>query len=96
MFANTQPSRKMLEKKPALKICAKEVVYGQFCYYAGFVNEKFPNKWNEGIIIKAPNKVYISQCRNWWGIILLVVISKIFNKILLEQIKNTLEKGLHK
>jgi hypothetical protein len=46
--------------------------------------EKFPNKWNEGIIIKAPKNGDLSQCRNWWGIILLVVISKMFNKILLE------------
>jgi hypothetical protein len=58
--------------------------------------EKFPKEWKEGIIIKVPNTADLSQCRNWWGVTLLVVISKIFNTIILEQIKNLLEKGLQK
>jgi hypothetical protein len=58
--------------------------------------ETFPKEWEEGIIIKVPKKGEISQRRNWRGVTLLVVISKIFNKIILEQIKNLLVKGLWK
>jgi hypothetical protein len=58
--------------------------------------EKFPTEWKEGIIIKVPKKEDLSQCRNWRGVTLLVVISKIFNKIILERIKDMLERGLWK
>ena len=56
--------------------------------------EKFPKEWKEGIIIKIPKKGELSQCRNWRGVTLLVVISKIFYKIILERIKDVLERGL--
>jgi hypothetical protein len=52
--------------------------------------KKFPKELKEGIIIKVPKKADLSQCRNWRGITLLVVISKMFNKIILERIKNLL------
>ena len=58
--------------------------------------EKFPKEWKEGIIIKVTKKRDLSQCRNWQGVTLLVVISKIFNKITLERIKDVLERGLQK
>jgi hypothetical protein len=69
-----------------------------FCFRCSktWQKEKFPNEWKEGIIIKVPKKGDLSQCRNWWGITPLVVISKIFNKTVLEWIKNKLEKGLWK
>ena len=56
----------------------------------------FPKEWKEGIIIKVPKKGDLSQCKNWRGITLLAVISKIFNKIILEWIKYSLEMGLQK
>jgi hypothetical protein len=58
--------------------------------------EKFPKEWKEGIIIKVLKKGDLSQCRNWRGVTLLAVISKMFNKIILERIKNSLEMGLWK
>jgi len=58
--------------------------------------ETFPKEWKEGIIVKVPKKGDLSQCRNWRGVTLLAVISKIINKVILEQIKNSLEMGLQK
>jgi hypothetical protein len=58
--------------------------------------EKFPNEWKEGIIIKVSKIGDLSQCRNWRGVTLLAAISKIFNKIILERIKNSLEMRLRK
>jgi len=55
--------------------------------------EKFPKEWKEGIIIKFPKKWDLSKCRNWRGVTLLVVISKIFNKIILTRIKDVLERA---
>lgn len=57
--------------------------------------EIFPKEWKEGIVIKIPKKGDLSLCNNWWGIILLVVISKIFNKIILERIMYALKNNLH-
>jgi hypothetical protein len=58
--------------------------------------EKFSTEWKEGIIIKVPKKGDLSQFKNWRVITMLVVISKIFNKIILERIKNSLEAGPRK
>jgi hypothetical protein len=58
--------------------------------------DKFPKEWKEGIVIKVSKKEHLSQCRNWRGVTLLVVISKIFNKIILERVKNSLGKGMRK
>ena len=58
--------------------------------------EKFPKEWKEGIIIKVAKKGDLSQCRNWRAVTLLVVISKIFSKVILERIKDVLGRGLRK
>jgi hypothetical protein len=58
--------------------------------------EKFAKEWKEGTKITVPKKGDLSHCRNWRGITLLVVISKICNVIVLERIKSTLEKGFPK
>jgi len=58
--------------------------------------EKFPKEWKEEIIKKVPKKGDLSQCRNWRGVALLAVISKIFNNIILERIKISLEMGPRK
>jgi len=58
--------------------------------------EMFHKEWKEGIIIMVPKKGDLSQCKNWRGITLLAVISNIFNKIILERIKYSLEMGLRK
>jgi len=58
--------------------------------------EMFPKEWKEGIIINVPKKGDLSQCRNWRGVTLLAEISKIFKKIILERVKNSMEMGLRK
>jgi hypothetical protein len=56
--------------------------------------ERFHKEWKEGIVIKIPKKGDLSVCNNWQGITLLVVISKILNKIILECIMYALENNL--
>jgi hypothetical protein len=65
------------------------------CFKTYGRSEKFPKEW-KGAIIKVPKKGDLSQFRNWWGVTLLVVVTKVFNEIILEWIKNSLEKGLRK
>ena len=54
---------------------------------------KFCKEWKERIIIKVPKKGDLSQCINWQGVTLLVMVSKIFNKILLERLRSHWRKA---
>ena len=55
---------------------------------ATWVSEKFPEEWNEGIIVKIPKKGDLRDCNNWRGICVLPAIAKIIAKIILERLKN--------
>jgi len=57
--------------------------------------EKFPKEWKKGIIIKVPKKDILVNAETG-EVSLLAVISKIFNKIILEWIKNSMEMDLQK
>ena len=48
--------------------------------------EKFPDEWKEGHLIKLPKKGDLTNCNNYRGITLLVIIGKVFNRIILNRI----------
>jgi ribosomal protein L30/L7E len=58
--------------------------------------EKIPEEWAEGLIIKIPKKGDLSNCNNWRGITLLSIPSKILTRIILNRIQNTVERHLRK
>jgi hypothetical protein len=58
--------------------------------------ERFPKDWKEGIIVKIPKKGDYRNCNNWRGITLLVVISKVFTRIILDRISGILETGIRR
>ena len=49
--------------------------------------EKVPEEWREGVIIKIPKKGNLTSCDNYRGIMLLSVPGKVLNRILLERMK---------
>jgi hypothetical protein len=53
--------------------------------------EKIPEDWEEGLIIKIPKKGDLSYCNNWRGVTLLSIPSKILTRIILNRIQNTVE-----
>jgi hypothetical protein len=57
---------------------------------------RFPKDWKEGIIVKIPKKGDNRNCNNWGGITLLVVIGKVFTRIILDRISGILEAGIRK
>ena len=57
-------------------------------------NEKLPEDWTEGIIIKLPKKGDLSVCDNWRGIMLLSIPSKVLSKVLLTRIDESIDKKL--
>jgi endonuclease/exonuclease/phosphatase family metal-dependent hydrolase len=59
-------------------------------------SETLPADWLQGIIIKIPKKGDLTDCKNWRGINLLCVASKIFSKVILNRIIGALEPRLRK
>ena len=56
--------------------------------------EDIPNDWREGYIVKIPKKGDLSQCSNYRGISLLSVPGKIFNRVILNRLKNAVDPKL--
>ena len=56
--------------------------------------EKVPESWKKGIIVKLPKKGDLSVCSNWRGINLLSVPGKIFCRILLMRMRQAIERIL--
>ena len=54
--------------------------------------EEIPTDWKEGLIVTVPKKGNLSECKNWRGITLLSVPSKILCRILLDRIQEPLDK----
>ena len=54
--------------------------------------EKVPDDWKKGIIVKLPKKGDLSVCGNWRGINLLSVPGKIFCRVLLQRIRQGVDK----
>ena len=58
--------------------------------------EKIPEDWEEGLIIKISKKEDLSNCNNWRGVTLLSIPSKILTRIILNRTQNTAEQHLQK
>ena len=59
--------------------------------------EEIPVEWKTGLIVKLklPNKGNLSICKNWRGITLLSMASKLFSRVILNRIYKTLDPMLH-
>ena len=56
--------------------------------------EKFPEEWKEGHLIKLPKKGDLTNCNNYRGITLLVIVGKVFNRIILNRMKCAVDEKL--
>ncbi|VDP26561.1 unnamed protein product [Schistosoma curassoni] len=56
--------------------------------------EQVSTKWKEGYIIEMPKKGNLSKCENYRGITLLSVPGKVFNRVLLNRIKDSVDAQL--
>ena len=56
--------------------------------------ENIPSDWKEGYLIKLPKKGDLSQCLNYRGITLLSIPGKVFNRILLNRMKDAVDPHL--
>ena len=56
--------------------------------------EQVPTEWKEGYLIKLPKKGDLSSCSNYRGITLLSIPGKVFNRVLLNRIKDAIDPQL--
>ena len=56
--------------------------------------EKVPSKWKQGLIIKLPKKGNLKECKNSRGITLLSVAGKILGRIIIDRLRNGVDKRL--
>jgi hypothetical protein len=61
-----------------------------------WIEEVFPDEWKTGVVVKLPKKGDLKLCSSWKGITLLSIVSKTFNKIILNRIVKLLDKELRK
>ncbi|VDP56156.1 unnamed protein product [Schistosoma curassoni] len=56
--------------------------------------KKVPMDWKEGHLIKIPKKGNLSKCENYRGITLLSIPGKVFNRVLLNRMKDAVDTQL--
>ena len=79
------------------KVCTGEnaVVLGKL-FEKVWSEEKIPEEWLKGNIIKLPKKGDLKDCNNWRGVTLLNVASKIFARCIFERIQSPIDNMLRK
>ena len=53
-------------------------------------------KWKGGLIVKIPKKGNLKECKNWRGVTLLPVVSKILGRIVIDRIRAGIDHRLRK
>ena len=86
---NDQLSAELFKTDPALAADILLPLFHQIWH-----DEEIPKTWSEGNIIKLPKKGDLTNCNNWRGITLLSIPSKIFCKILINRIRETVDTQL--
>ncbi|KAL3863347.1 hypothetical protein ACJMK2_005107, partial [Sinanodonta woodiana] len=69
-----------------------ELLYPLFCKI--WEDEEVPADWREGYLVKIPKKGDLSSCSNYRGITLLSIPGKVFNRILLNRMKEAVDPHL--
>jgi len=59
-----------------------------------WATEEIPLDWRKGLLVKLPKSGDLSQCNKWRGITLLSIPSKVLTRIMLERMKDAIDKRL--
>ena len=64
--------------------------------YVCMSSERFSERCGMKVIVKLPKKGDIRDCNNWRGVALLTVTSKIFGRVVINQVENAVDRVLRK
>ena len=59
-----------------------------------WTKEEIPTDWKKGLLVKLPKSGDLSQCGKWRGITLLSIPSKVLTRVILERMKDAIDKEL--
>nr|KAG5713136.1 hypothetical protein BaRGS_007663 [Batillaria attramentaria] len=59
-----------------------------------WTTEEMPTEWKKGLLVKLPKHGNLSQCCKWKGITLLSIPSKVLTRVILDRMKDVLDKTL--
>ena len=59
-----------------------------------WTTEEIPTDWKKGLLVKLPKSGDLSQCGKWRGITLLSIPSKVLTRVILERMKDAIDKEL--
>ena len=59
-----------------------------------WTTEEMPTEWKKGLLVKLPKQGDLSQCGKWRGITLLSIPSKVLTRVILDRMKDALDKTL--
>ena len=57
-------------------------------------HEMIPKPWKRRVVIKLPKKGSLKECKNSTGIILLSVVGKVQDRIIIERVRNGVDRRL--
>ena len=92
-------------KAPAIDSITAERLKGDIYFSTGKVKplldkiwnkEQIPETWKKGLIIKLPKKGNLKKCKNWRGITLLPIVSKVLGRIIIDRIREGIDSQLRK
>jgi len=86
------------EVDPDLLIADMEDTAGRLtkCYNRLWKAERWPKILKKGLIVKIFKKGDLRHCKNWRGVTLLPIISKVFCRMMPERIRIGIDKKLRK
>ena len=54
------------------------------------------DQWKKNLIAKIPKRGDLKECKNWRGVTLLLVVSKVMGRVIIERIQNGVDHVLRK
>ena len=79
-----------------LKNADNETIVKEICHVCNVIwrEERIPEDWQTGLIVRLPKKGNLSDCSNWRGVTLLSIVGKLLGSIILERLKSKLDEKL--
>ena len=76
-----------------LKNAESETIVKEICHVCNVIwrEERVPEDWQTGLIIRLPKKGNLADCSNWRGVTLLPIVGKLLGSIILERLKSKLD-----
>ena len=60
------------------------------------MRRRYPSLWKKGLIVKIPKRGDLRECKNWRGVTLLPVASKVMGRVIIKRTQRGVDHVLRK